>query len=119
MLPPSEDDASKSVLRHAMAPAAAAADAGEESWSSPLDVYLTSSESQQTAMALAGSLLALAVLGLLALYAACLACALRGELDLVTDEETGRPTHTARFVNPFKRRRRDRKVPERDASQGA
>ena len=44
------------------------------------------------------------IVGLLALYAACCICSLRGDLDLVTDEETGRPLNRAFFVNPFKRR---------------
>ncbi len=47
------------------------------------------------------SFLVLVCLSLCAVYAYCLACALRGELDLVRDEETGRPINTARFVNPF------------------
>ena len=44
------------------------------------------------------------IVGLLALYVACCICSLRGDLDLVTDEETGRPINRAFFVNPFKRR---------------
>ena len=44
------------------------------------------------------------IVGLLALYVACCICSLRGDLDLVTDEETGRPLNRAFFVNPFKRR---------------
>lgn len=44
------------------------------------------------------------IVGLLALYVACCICSLRGDLDLVTDEETGRPMNRAYFVNPFRRR---------------
>jgi len=38
-------------------------------------------------------------------YFACVSQALKGKLDLVYDEETGRPMHPMRLMNPFKRKR--------------
>lgn len=35
------------------------------------------------------------------LYCYCCKIALRGDLDLITDEETGRPMNSAFFRNPF------------------
>ncbi len=48
--------------------------------------------------------LALSCLLVCGVYAACISCALRGDLDLIVDEETGRPMNTLHFVNPLRGR---------------
>ena len=48
----------------------------------------------------------LLIAGLGALYLYCCLCTLRGELDLITDEETGKPLNVAFFKNPFKKQRK-------------
>ena len=44
------------------------------------------------------------IIGLGSIYIYCCMCTMRGELDLVTDEETRRPFNVVYFKNPFKRR---------------
>lgn len=51
-------------------------------------------------------LLVAIIIGLLGLYLVCCIMSLRGDLDLVTDEETGRPLNRAYFVNPFRKAKR-------------
>ena len=37
-------------------------------------------------------------------YAKCVICSMRGQLDLIVDEETRQPTSTMFFKNPFRKR---------------
>lgn len=51
-----------------------------------------------------GVFILLFLCAVIGLYMACCICSMRGELDIVTDDETGKPINKIFFRNPFKKK---------------